>query len=114
MSQGIFLVVTHLHPAFALTTLLSLLWHNLITPMGAHDNMNTDQKNIIECAKKDEELDVKDETILHSFFRSFEKTQRDKKKEVTKNPHLAALSFVNSVGGRRIYNPHPLWLLQVF
>lgn len=82
--------------------------------MGAHGNMNTDQKNIIECAKKDEELDVKDETILHSFFKSFERTQRDKKKEVIKNPRSAARSFVNSLGGRRIHKSHPLWLLQVF
>lgn len=79
MSQGIFLVVSRLSRSIASRTLLSLLWHNLITPTGANDNMSADQKNIFEWTKKDEELDVKEETILHSLFKSLLDLWKDNK-----------------------------------
>ena len=70
MSQGIFLVVSCLPHSIASRTPRSMLWHNLITPMGANDNMNADQKNIFQRTKKDEKLDVKEETVLHPLFKS--------------------------------------------
>lgn len=47
--------------------------------MGANDNMNADQKNIFQWTKKDEKLDVKEETVLHPLFKSLLDLWKDNK-----------------------------------
>jgi len=56
-----------------------MLWHNLIIPAGANDNMNADQKNVFEWTKKDEGLDVKKGTTWHPLFRSLLDIWKDNK-----------------------------------
>lgn len=80
MSQGTFLVVKCLPHSAASRTLLSVLWHHLITPVGTNGNTNADQKNSFKWSKKDEELNVKEEAILYPLYKSLLDLWNDNKR----------------------------------